>query len=118
MKVVINNCSGAFMLTYNQLKHIRKNIKVFERILLHEVEDALAWLDEHPKEYKTGLNLANEYLYRSHPLIVEAVEKMPTQSQSVVEIDGDVYKIVENNDGSEYVETPCYDGYIRGFKQN
>ena len=118
MKVVINNCCGAFMLTYNQLKYIRKNIKASERILFHEVENALAWLDEHPKEYKTGLNLANEYLYRSHPLIVEAVEKMPTQSQSVIEIDGDVYKIVESDDGYEYVETPYYDGYIRGFKQN
>lgn len=118
MKIILNNRCGSFMLTYNQLKYIRKNIKESERILFYEVQNALAWLDEHPKEYETGLNLQNEYLYRSHPLIVEAVEKMPTQSQSVVEIDGDVYKIVEHYDGSEYVETPCYDGFIRGFKQN
>lgn len=84
MKVVINNCSGAFMLTYNQLKYIRKNIKASERILFSEVEDALAWLDEHPKEYKTGLNLANEYLYRSHPLIVEAVEKCQHKAKALL----------------------------------
>ena len=119
MKVVINNCCGAFMLSYNQLKYIAKNTSDVKEPILHfAVSDALKYLEEHPREYKVSLIIGNEYLYRSHPLVIDAVERMPMTTQSVVEIDGDVYMIVETEDGSEYVETPCYDGYIKGFKQD
>lgn len=118
MKVVIQNCCGVFMLSNNQLKYILENVsKEKDPILFWEVKDSLKYLEEHPREYKVGLNIQNEYKYRSHPLIVKAVEMMPLSSQSVVDIDGDVYRIVEMEDGSEYVETPCLEYFIKGFKQ-
>lgn len=121
MKVVINNKIGVFQYTKEQAewlfnKAITQSVtSPFIRDIIQSFGDGKGNFVQSNNYYLHSTDLY-EYKYRSHPWVVTVCEKFPDASQKIEEIKGSYYRIIEREDGTEYIITPSLDDFIKGFE--
>lgn len=125
MKIVIQNKIGSFSLTKEQA------------LFLHEL--SIRDSENYPKEAKLIDDEYHEYWsldeerigdrvylpffdsaedcdkFRSHPWLIEMETKMPDDEHKIVEIEGEYYRIIETECGTEYVITPDVNEFVKGY---
>lgn len=122
MRVVINNKIGVFHFTKKQAKWLFNNAmkQSVTSTFIRDIIDSFGGGNGNFGKLKdfylchTDFDV-NAYKYRSHPWIVEACTLFPDKSQKIEEIEGDYYRIVEVEDGREYIVTPSLNNFIQGF---
>lgn len=122
MKVVINKEIGVFHYTVDQMRYMKELADIMEHNdsyddeLAHMITteaERIGKCEEFYDFYPTNYN--DVYKYRSHRWVVEACEAHPAESQQIVDIEGEFYNIIENDDGTEYIITPDINNFIKGF---
>lgn len=134
-KIAINKSVGGFGLSLEQFKELVKiaDTHLSNPFELMKNEDAtLISMIREEKEYvdrqeKEGLGIeyidiypeeiSDYYRFRTHPWIVEVCEKIPYRYNTVVQVDSRYFRIVEREDGTEYVLTPELDEFLEAFTQ-
>lgn len=120
-KVVICNKIGAFYYTIQQVQYMKEllenNTNYPDRDALLEIvnEELGYWKNKEKGDPMIDFYCDEYYKYRSHPAIVEACEKFPSDKQEIVKIDSNYYLIIEHEDGTEHVVTPSIDEFIKAF---
>lgn len=122
MRVVINNKVGVFHFTKKQAEWLF-NKAMIQSVISPFIGDIIDSFGDGHGNFANSKDFylhhtdweVNEYKYRSHPWIVEVCTLFPDKSQKIDEIEGDYYRIIEEDDGTEYIITPCLDDFIQGF---
>ena len=130
--VVINKKIGGFGLSVDQLEYLKdKACSALSKggvssqdvemcnMIRDEYKHMCRFLKEHPTEQYSGIlypeQITDYYLYRSHPWLVEAVQKHPSEYATVEYVDNQYYIIIEQDDGTEHIITPSLEGFIKSL---